>query len=48
MLNWPSYQQSETWDYQRLDCVDGAKFLVDTPPVPHTGARVGVAVIVGG
>lgn len=29
MLNWPSYQQSKTWDYQRLDCVEGGEFLVD-------------------
>lgn len=53
MLNWPSYQQSETWDYQRLDCVEGAKFLMDTPLFPaQSGGGVGGwwwwGIIVGG
>lgn len=37
MLNCLSYQQSETWDYQRLDCVEGAKFLMDTLCSLHKG-----------
>lgn len=45
MLNWPSYQHSETWDYQRLDWVDGAKFHVDVPhPLLPSTWRCGGAV----
>ena len=34
MLNWLSYQYLKSWDYQRLDCMDCAKFLADVRPFP--------------
>lgn len=39
MLNWPSYQQQKTLDYQLFDCAECAKFLVDMCQFPAQRRR---------